>query len=490
MLNQEIRNRTAKIAVIGLGYVGYPLAALIAKKGFPTIGFDISKKRLKDIKQGTVQKEISSLLPNDRIARIKTIEEISKNLLISNDERVLQKAKIFVVAVPTPLKTNQIPNLTFLKNACKLISKFLKKDSLVIIESTIYPGATETFIKPILEKSTLNAGRDFHLCFSPERIDPGNTKWSIEKIPKIIGGIDNSSLEAGFILFSQIFEEIVPVSSLKVAEAAKMLENLFRSVNIALVNELSKAFEEMDIDIWETIEAAKTKPFGFLPHYPGPGVGGHCIPKDPLYLSYAAAKVGIKIRFVEEAATINKNMPLHILHLAKLALKRKNKCIEDSSFAVLGVTYKRDVADVRQTPAEPLITELSKCSKEVMVFDPLSSRTYGAKKGEFEETLRNKDCIILMVDHSYFKNKNLEQQINELSPNSCIVDTRNFIDPEKLKNSNIYKCLGKPFKKKQNKTISNIVLGTNSLDFHNNLLLSTQICKPMRIRQKQKSAKD
>ena len=489
VLEQEIRNRTVIIAVIGLGHVGYPLASLFAKKGFLTIGYDIDKKRLKDIKQGIVHKELSSLLPDNRIEQIKTIEEISQNLLISHNKKVLQKAKVFVVTVPTPLEINQTPNLTFLENTCTTISKFLQEGSLVIIESTIYPGATETIVKPILEKSTLIAGKDFHLCFSPERIDPGNEKWSIEQIPKIVGGIDNRSLEVGCLLYSQIVKKIVPASSLKIAEAAKMLENLFRSVNIALVNELSKVFEEMEIDIWETIEAANTKPFGFLPHYPGPGVGGHCIPKDPFYLLYAARKMGINIKFVEEASDINRHMPFHILRLSELALKRKNKQIADSSFAVLGVTYKKDVADIRQTPAELMITELIKCSKEVMVFDPLSSKTFGAKKGNMEQTLKNKDCIILMVDHSYFEYNNLEQKINELSPNSCVIDARNFIDPKKLKKSLIYSCLGKPSKLNRNKIKLNTLLRRNSLDFHHSLLLSAQEDNPIRIYQKHQRLK-
>ena len=484
MLELEIRNRTAKIAVIGLGRVGYPLASLFAKKGFPTTGYDIDKKRLMDIKQGIMLKELSSLLPDNTIERIRTIEEISENLLISNDEQVLKKGKIFVVTVPTPLKTNQTPDLSFLESACRLITKFLQKGSLVIIESTIYPGATETVIRPILERSSLVAGTDFYLCFSPERIDPGNPKWSIEKIPKILGGVDNSSLRAGCLLYSQIFEKVVVVSSLKIAEAAKMMENLFRSVNIALVNELSKVFEEMEIDIWETIEAANTKPFGFLPHYPGPGVGGHCIPKDPLYLQYAARRMGINIKFVEEAANINRNMPFHILHLSELALRRKNKHIIDSSFAVLGVTYKKDVADVRQTPAELVITELIKHNNEVMVFDPFCSETYGAKRGNMENTIRDKDCIILMVDHSYFKNNHLEQKINELSPYSCIIDTRNFIDSKKLKKSVFYRCLGKPLKKNQGK--DDLATFQRSISSESNNLLLAHVYKTTRELQKRK----
>jgi UDP-N-acetyl-D-glucosamine dehydrogenase len=282
------------------------------------------------------------------------------------------------------------------------------------------------------------------LSFSPERIDPGNKKWSLEQIPKIVGGINKQSSEVACLLFSQIVEKVVPASSLKVAEATKMLENIFRSVNIALVNDLSKFFEKMGIDTWETIDAASTKPFGFMPHYPGPGVGGHCIPKDPFYLLYKARKTGMNLEFIEEAAAVNKNMPLYVVHLAEETLKTRNKTMQKSSFAVLGVTYKKDVLDLRRTPAKTVITELYKSSKNVMVFDPLTSETFGAKTGTLTETLTDKDCIILLADHSYFNDINIEDKINELAPNCCLIDTRNFVNPTKLKTSILYKCLGKP----------------------------------------------
>jgi len=444
MLEQKIRNKTAVVAVLGLGHVGYPMASLFAENGFSTIGYDIDLKRLRDIQKSLVSSEIESLLPVDGIGRQKRIAEISKNLKTSHEEERLGDADIFIVDVPTPLNEKEIPNLTFLENTCKTISRFLKKGNLVIIESTVYPGATKEIVKPLLEELGLRAGRDFFLSFSPERIDPGNKKWSLRSIPKIIGGIDEKSTSLTSLLFSQIIQSVVTVSSLEVAEATKMLENIFRSVNIALINDLSKFFAKMGIDTWETIAAASTKPFAFLPHYPGPGVGGHCIPKDPFYLLYKARKRGLNIEFIEEAAYINKNMPLYVIYLAEEALKIRNKKLHDSSFGVLGITYKRDVLDIRRTPAEIVITDLMHTSKEVMAFDPLTDQTFGAKTGSLAETIKDKDCIILLVDHSYFRNKKIEEKINEMAPNCCLIDTRNFINSSKLKKSILYKCLGKP----------------------------------------------
>ncbi|PVX23718.1 MAG: UDP-N-acetyl-D-glucosamine dehydrogenase [Candidatus Bathyarchaeum sp.] len=446
MLKQKIKDKTAVVAVLGLGHVGYPMASLFAKNGFQTIGYDINRKRLSDIKEGKVVSELSSILPTDETKKQKTLAEIAKNMNVSNTEEDLKNADVFVVDVPTPLKDNETPNLLFLTNTCTAITKYLRKETLVIVESTIYPGATEEIVKPLLEESGLHAGDDFYLSFSPERIDPGNKKWSLEKIPKIVGGINKDSVDAASLLFSQIMEKVVPVSSLQVAEATKMLENIFRSVNIALVNDLSKFFEKMGIDTWETVAAASTKPFGFLPHYPGPGVGGHCIPKDPFYLLYKARKMGTSVEFIEQAACINRNMPLYVVHLAEEALNRRNKNIRDSSFAVLGVTYKRDVLDIRRTPSKTVITELCKASKNVMAFDPLTDETFGAKTGSLEETIKGKDCVIVLVNHSYFRENSIEDKINELSPNCCVIDARNFIDSTKLKNSIHYRCLGKPLK--------------------------------------------
>jgi UDP-N-acetyl-D-glucosamine dehydrogenase len=446
MLKQKIEDKTVLVAVLGLGHVGYPMATLFAKNGFQTLGYDINRKRLDDIRQGKVVSELTSILPTDEVEKQKTLSEIANNLTTTNEKEDMKNADVFVVDVPTPLDEEDTPNLIFLTNTCKTISKFLRKETLAIIESTIYPGATEEIVKPILEESGLHAGTDFYLSFSPERIDPGNRKWSLEQIPKIVGGINKDSVDVAALLFSHIIEKVIPVSSLKVAEATKMLENIFRSVNIALINDLSKFFEKMGIDTWETIAAASSKPFGFLPHYPGPGVGGHCIPKDPFYLLYKARKMGMNIEFIEEAAAINRNMPLYVVHLAEETLKMCGKQMHDSSFAVLGVTYKRDVLDIRRTPSKPVINELGKACKNLMVFDPLTAETFGAKSGSFEETIKGKDCIILLADHSYFRENNIEDKINELAPNCCLIDTRNFIDSTKLKKSILYRCLGKPLK--------------------------------------------
>ncbi len=444
MLNQKIKDNTAVIGILGLGHVGYPMSSLFAKNGFITIGYDINITRLKDIQSKKVVSELDGILPVNKKNRETKLAEIEKNLKLTNEEENLKNADIFLIDVPTPLKENETPNLIFLENTCKTICKFIKKDTLVIVESTIYPGATQEIAKPLLEESGLCAGTDFYLSFSPERIDPGNKNWNLEKIPKIVGGINKQSVDLACSLFSRIVEKVIPVSSLEVAEATKMLENLFRSVNIALINDLSKFFEKVGINIWETIAAASSKPFGFLPHYPGPGVGGHCIPKDPFYLLYKANKSGTNLEFVEEAAAINKNMPLYVIHLVEKALKLCNKTVRDSSFAVLGITYKRDVLDIRRTPSKTVVTELCKISKNVMTFDPLTDETFGAKTATLDETIKDKNCIVLMVNHSYFRENNLEDKINELSPNCCIVDTRNFIDSKKLKKSIRYKCLGKP----------------------------------------------
>lgn len=446
MLKQKIRDKTVVVAVLGLGHVGYPMASLFAKNGFQTIGYDINRKRLDDIRQGKVVSELTSILPTDEVEKQKALSEIANNLETTNEKEDMKNADVFVVDVPTPLDDDDAPNLLFLTSTCKTISRFLRKETLVIVESTIYPGATEEIVKPILEESGLHAGDDFYLSFSPERIDPGNRKWSLELIPKIVGGINKDSVDLAALLFSQIVENVIPVSSLKVAEATKMLENIFRSVNIALVNDLSKFFEKMGIDTWETIAAASSKPFGFLPHYPGPGVGGHCIPKDPFYLLYKARKMGMDVEFIEEAACINRNMPLYVVHLAEETLKMRGKQMRDSSFAVLGVTYKKDVLDIRRTPAKKVINELGKACKNVIVFDPLTAETFGAKSGSLEETIKDKDCIILLADHSYFRENNIEEKINELAPNCCLIDTRNFIDSTKLKKSILYRCLGKPLK--------------------------------------------
>lgn len=430
-LKEKIENGTAKIAVLGLGYVGYPLACLFSRAGFKVIGYDVDLERVEKIKNGNVFWALN-YRPNE------------KNFSVTDKELNLKEADVFIITVQTPLKYDNTPDLSYVESACEIIRKFIEKDKFVIMESTTYPKTTEEVIKPILEKSGLIGGKDFYLCFAPERIDPGSEKWGIENIPKIVGGINPKSTELGILLYSKIIKKTIPVSSARVAEAVKMMENTFRNINIALVNEIVKVFDKLDIDIWEVIDAASTKPFSFMPHYPGPGVGGHCIPKDPFYLVYKAKKEGLDMPLVELGSLINHNMPFYIFDLIENTLNKIGKKFEDSKIGILGVTYKKNVPDVRNTPAKIVIEEICKRSNDVSVFDPYTNETFGGKREDLENTIKDKDCIVLLTNHDLFRKKQIEKLINKFSPNCCIVDTRNFFDKSKFNPGIHYKCLGKP----------------------------------------------
>jgi len=430
MLKEKIQDKTAKICIIGLGYVGYPLACLFSKN-YQTTGYDVDRKKIDDIK--------------NRKFCIKEYEHSSKFIPTNNPDD-LKDGDAFFIVVPTPLKEGHLPDLKYVKNATKTISQYLKKENIVIVVSTTYPGTTEEVVQPILEKSGLKAGQDFYLCYCPERIDPGNERWRMEDIPTIIGSINKESQELACLLYSNILtstDKIIPVSSLKTAEATKIFENVFRNINIALINESAKLFGKLGIDTWEVIKAASTKPYGFLPHYPGPGVGGHCIPLDPFYLAYKAKKNGMDTRFIELAGDINKSMPYYIVSLVSDGLKKIGKKIRNSKIGVLGTSYKKNIPDTRETPSKIIIEELTDDGADVYVFDPHNDETFGGKKSDFIETVRDKDCIILLVDHEYYRKNKIEELISKNSPNSCVIDTKNFIKPELLSKTNYYRCLGK-----------------------------------------------
>ncbi len=430
MLKEKIARRSAVIAILGLGYVGYPLACLFSKAGFKVIGYDVEKSRLQAITENKVNWA-------EGYSHNKELFQATDN---PND---IISADIFIITVQTPLKTNNTPDLSYVESAADIVRQNLSPGKLVILESTTFPGTTEEVLKPILEKSGLVAGEDFYLVFSPERIDPGNPIWRTENIPKIVGGLNTESRELAVELYSTIVQRVVPVSSPRAAEAAKVMENVFRNINIALVNELAKVFDKLGIDVWEVINAAATKPFSFMPHYPGPGVGGHCIPKDPFYLSYKAKKEGIDLRFIELAGSINQSMPFYVLHLLKELLHKHGKDLQKAKIGVLGVTYKRDVPDLRDTPSKVIIEELLKSAAEVQVFDPMSSETFGARTAGYEEVLKDKDCILLLVDHSYFRKNSIENIINKLSPDTCVLDTKNFFRVDLFAPTVKYKCLGR-----------------------------------------------
>jgi len=430
MLKEKIENKTAKICIIGLGYVGYPLACLFSKN-YQTIGYDVNRKKIDDIK-------------NNKFC-LKGYEPSSKFVPTNNPDD-LKGGDAFFIVVPTPLKEGYLPDLKYVKNATKTISQYLKKENIVIVVSTTYPGTTEEVVQPILEKNGLKTGQDFYLCYCPERIDPGNEKWHMEDLPTIIGGINKKSQELACLLYSNIItstDKIITVSSLKTAEATKIFENVFRNINIALINETAKLFEKLGIDTWEVIKTASTKPYAFLPHYPGPGVGGHCIPLDPFYLAYKAKQIGMDTRFIELAGDINKSMPYYIVSLVKDALKEIGKKIRGNKIGVLGTSYKKNISDTRESPSKIIIEEFIDGGADVYVFDPHNDETFGGKKSNLIETIKNKDCIILLVDHEYYRKNKIEELISKHSPDAYIMDTKNFIRPELLSETNHYKCLGK-----------------------------------------------
>lgn len=394
-LEKKIKNKSANIAVIGLGYVGLPLAVELAKNGFKVVGIDTDEGRVNNVKRA-----IPYILDVD----IKDIKELTRNraLAATCDFNKLGSMDVIIICVPTPLKRKTQPNIKYIKEAVGEIKLHLKKGQLIILESTTYPGTTDEVILPILESTGLKCGEDFFLVFSPERIDPGNEKFPLRKIPKVVGGITKESSGLFKLLYENIIEKVVVVSSARAAETVKLLENTFRLINIGLVNELTMMCHKMNMDIWEIIDAAKTKPFGFMPFYPGPGVGGHCIPKDPLYLYWKAKLHGFKSRFIKLASDLNSNMPNYVVErLGKIIALKSAKVM------VLGVTYKKDVKDLRKSPALEIIEILKNNKADVFYSDPLIPYL---KFGNFDlkgaplnkKTLAKMECVLLVTDHTNF----------------------------------------------------------------------------------------
>jgi UDP-N-acetyl-D-glucosamine dehydrogenase len=388
----RIKKKTIKIAVVGLGYVGLPLAVEFAKRGFSVLGIEIDKGRLSQIKRK--ESYITDI----------TTEELRKVLrsgkfAATSDFKALRQIDVILICVPTPLKRKYHPDISYVKQAVKAIAKNLKKRSLIILESTTYPGTTEEVILPLLEQYNLTHNQDFYLCFSPERIDPGNQKFPLNRIPKIVGGITKESTKLAVLVYKNIIEKVVPVSSAKTAEVAKLLENTFRLINIALVDELAMMAHKMNIDIWEVIEAAKTKPFGFMPFYPGPGVGGHCIPKDPLYLYWKAKHHGFKPRFIKLASDIISYMPEYIVERVISSTGERPKVL------VIGVTYKKDIKDLRKSPAVDIIDILQKKNIPAAYYDPLipylKLNHIDLKSIDLDRRhLKKFNCVIIATDHS------------------------------------------------------------------------------------------
>lgn len=396
ILKKKISAKSARIAIIGLGYVGLPLAVNFAKAGFKVVGMDKNADRVKK-----VNNKISYILdiPTRELASV-----VNKGALKAQTEfETLKESDVIIICVPTPLKRKYTPDITYILSAVRTICKFFKKDTLIVLESTTYPGTTEELILPELEKSGLKADKDFYLSFSPERIDPGNEKYDVTRIPKVVGGLTAKSGEVTKLLYEKIIKSVHLVSSARAAEMTKLLENTFRIINIGWVNEVAMMCHKMGIDVWEVIDAAKTKPFGFMPFYPGLGVGGHCIPDDPLYLYWKAKHHGFSSKFIKLSADINSNMPLYVVGRLKEMLNKKQ--LKGTKLLVLGATYKKDVKDLRKSPSLKLIEALQSEKCGVDYFDPiipyLEIGEINLKSVELtKKNLSSYDCVIVATDHT------------------------------------------------------------------------------------------
>jgi UDP-N-acetyl-D-glucosamine dehydrogenase len=417
-LVRKIESRQAKVGIIGLGYVGLPLAVELARAGFQVVGFDVDEGKVVEINAGR------SYIPDvsqDELAAVVA----SQHLRASTDFSGLRDMDVADICVPTPLRKTKDPDLSFVVKALEVVAANLTPGQLVILESTTYPGTTEEVALPMLEATGLKVEQDFFLAFSPERVDPGNPTYTTKNIPKIVGGHGPASGEAASALYSQVVSRVVPVSSTRVAEMVKLLENTFRAVNIGLVNELALMSRKMDIDVWEVIDAAKTKPFGFMPFYPGPGLGGHCIPIDPFYLSWKARQSGFECRFIELAGQVNGSMPEYVVSRVADALNSVKKPINGSRVHLFGIAYKRDVNDMRESPALDVLELLARRGATVSFTDPyvpeLHEGGHCLSSVAVENALAGDyDCAVLTTDHSSF-------DYRRLAALPLIVDTRNAL---------------------------------------------------------------
>lgn len=420
-LKDKIREKKARIGIIGLGYVGLPLAIEFFKAGFSVTGFDIDPWKIDLLKKG------KSYIKHIDIAEVAKITSFEDKFFFSNDFDVLSEMDCIIICVPTPLNKNREPDMSYVFGTGQRIAKCLKKGQLIILESTTYPGTTDEDLRNILEGSGLKAGIDFFLAFSPEREDPNNKNFSINTVPKVVGGFSVGSLEAAKDLYDTIVNKTVPVSSTKVAEAAKLLENIYRSVNIALVNELKILFDRMGIDIWEIIDAAATKPFGFHAFYPGPGLGGHCIPIDPFYLTWKAREYDFHTRFIELAGEINMSMPDFVVSKVINALNDIGRAVASSKILILGVAYKGNVDDTRESPSFHIMEKLENLGAMVEYHDPYipvikPTREYGKYAGKRSvEVEDGYNAMIIATPHDVFREYDL------LRFQIPIIDTRNII---------------------------------------------------------------
>ena len=420
-LLEKISQKQALVGIIGLGYVGLPLVLRFGEVGFHILGFDTDPQKVDRLNQG--QSYIKHI-PGTGIANLRQRQQFEATV----DMQRLSEPDVLLICVPTPLDVNREPDLQYVVKTTELIAAVLRPGQLVSLESTTYPGTTDEVMLPLLNKK-LKVGQDFYLVYSPEREDPGNTQFEVRTIPKVVGGITPACLEHGVAIYSQVIDKVVPVSSTRAAELSKILENTYRAVNIALVNELKMLCLRMGIDIFEVIEASKTKPFGFQAFYPGPGLGGHCIPIDPFYLTWKAREYDFSTRFIELAGDINANMPYFVVERTMMALNEHGKAMKGAHILILGIAYKKDVDDARETPAFKVIDLLTQRGAQVDYHDPYIPMAPITRKYRFNsrsieltpENLASYDCILIITDHSVYDPQFLTAHAQ------LIVDTRNLI---------------------------------------------------------------
>jgi UDP-N-acetyl-D-glucosamine dehydrogenase len=415
-LEEKIVSRQARVGIVGLGYVGLPLAVEFAKAGFRVTGIDLSPSKVAKVNAG------ESYIADIDQGVFKSLVDAGK-ISATSDFGIISELDTVNICVPTPLRKTKDPDMSYIVSACQQIAKYFHKGMLVILESTTYPGTTYELVLPMLASADMEVGRDFFLCFSPERVDPGNLKYQTHNIPKVVGGCTAACTEAGALFYRQALQTVIPVSSTQVAEMVKLLENTFRMINIGLANEIAMMCGRMGINVWEVIEAAATKPFGFMAFYPGPGLGGHCIPIDPFYLSWKSKQAGIEARFIELAGYINGQMPLFVVDKVQNALNDRGKPVKGSHIHILGVAYKQDIDDMRESPALDIIQLLGKRGARLTYSDPHVPhvRFDGLELCSDEAAMSKADCVVIVTAHSGFDYKAL------VGTAPLIVDTRNAL---------------------------------------------------------------
>ncbi|MFC1491178.1 nucleotide sugar dehydrogenase [Nitrospinota bacterium] len=418
-LIEDIRSRKVHSGVMGLGYVGLPLSLEFVRAGYTVVGLESDPRKVASLRNGS---SYITDVSDDELAEAFGTGRFE----VTTDQAVISEVHTLNICVPTPLNKSGSPDLSFVRAAIQSVEDHGRPGQLYVLESTTYPGTTEEVLLPVLSKNGKQVGKDFFLAFSPERIDPGNPRFNTRNIPKVVGGVTKECAECASALYENCVDKIVAVSSPRVAEMVKLLENTFRSVNVGLVNELAKMCHDLNVDIWEVIEAAETKPFGFMPFYPGPGLGGHCIPVDPIYLSWKARQMGFEARFIDLANQVNSSMPQFVVDLIVKALGDRGKALNGARIFLLGVTYKADVNDIRESPALDIWQLLNNRGAQVYYHDPyVDSLEFGGAEHSSRplspDTLREMDCSVLLANH-----KSLDfDLIREHSP--CTVDTRNAL---------------------------------------------------------------